>query len=94
VPADSVSFVEALTRPSFPGRSHAYMDFREDGTLKTAIRDRRYKLIEQEGGQRQLFDLKDDPYETRDLLATAGPITTEIRAVVDGLIGHRNILQK
>jgi arylsulfatase B len=94
VPVDSVSFVEALTRPSFHGRSHAYMDFRENGTIKTAIRDRRYKLLEQDGGPRQLFDLKNDPYETQDLLATAGPITLEIRAIVDALISQRNILQK
>ena len=97
VPKNSVDFAAALTSNSFVGRSHAYMDFRENGIIKTAIRDSRYKLIEQEGGQRQLFDLRTDPYETQDLLATVSQGSTAnpaIQSIVDALINQRNIFQK
>jgi arylsulfatase B len=97
VPKNSFSFAAALTSNSFEGRSHAYMDFRENGRVKTAIRDSRYKLIEQEGGQRQLFDLRTDPYETQDLLATDSQGNTSSSAlqhIVTSLIHQRNIFQK
>ena len=97
VPKNSVDFAAALTSNSFVGRSHAYMDFRENGIIKTAIRDSRYKLIEQEGGQRQLFDLRTDPYETQDLLATVSQgsaANPAIQSIVDALINQRNIFQK
>jgi arylsulfatase B len=94
VPTDSISFAAALTRTSFQGRSHAYMDFRENGTIKTAIRDSRYKLIEQDGGQRQLFDLKADPYETKDLLSAGGSVTKEISSIADALVIQRIVFQK
>jgi arylsulfatase B len=91
LPADSISFASALTSTAFKGRTHAYMDFRSDGKVITAIRDARYKLIEFDESQRQLFDLQADPYETNDLLATTTTITTN--AIVDALIAKREALQ-
>jgi arylsulfatase B len=90
--ADSISFADALSNKNFKGRSHAYMDFRQDGKVITAIRDARYKLLEFDAGRRQLFDLRTDPYEAKDLLNTADTATTN--SIVDTLIAQRKILQK
>jgi arylsulfatase B len=91
-PADSTSFAAALSSTAFKGRSHAYMDYRQDGKVITAIRDARYKLIEFDGGKRQLFDLRADPYETKDLLSTADTASTS--DIVDALVARRKALQK
>jgi arylsulfatase B len=92
VPADSISFAGALSSTAFKGRSHAYMDFRQNGKIITAIRDARYKLLELEGGKRQLFDLLVDPYETKDLLGSSA--TPSAAAIADALTAQRTVLQK
>jgi arylsulfatase B len=89
--ADSISFADALSNKNFKGRSHAYMDFRQDGKVITAIRDARYKLLEFDSGRRQLFDLQADPYETKDLLSTNS--TASILSIADNLVAQRKILQ-
>jgi arylsulfatase B len=91
VPADSISFAQALTSATFKGRSHSYMDFRENGKIITAIRDARYKLIESDNGQRQLFDLQTDPFEVKDLLATGQ--STDVKSIIDSLVAQRKFLQ-
>lgn len=72
---DSVSFVPYLRQPGIASiRRTSYAEyFRPNGFGDTqfhrrAIRDRRYKLIEDEDGE-ELYDLARDPYETVDLLA-------------------------
>jgi arylsulfatase A-like enzyme len=92
LPADSVSFTPALERSGFSGRSHAYIDFRKDGVLQTAIRDARYKLIEQQSGQRELYDLSLDPYESTNLLASGS--TPALDAIVSALVAKRSELQR
>ncbi len=91
-PVDSVSFAAALSSNSFQGRSHAYIDFRQNGNVITAIRDARYKLLEFDGGRRQLFDLHNDPFETQDLLSAANAATSS--AIVDALVAQRKKIQK
>jgi arylsulfatase B len=90
--ADSISFAAALSNANFKGRSHAYMDYRQDGKVITAIRDARYKLIEFDGGKRQLFDLQADPYETKDLLGATN--TPAVNAIVEALAARRESMQK
>jgi arylsulfatase A-like enzyme len=92
VPGDSVSFAQALSSSAFSGRSHAYVDYRQNGTVITAVRDARFKLLELAGDQRQLFDLQTDPHETRDLLS--GPPNPSAAAIADGLTSRRKALQK
>jgi arylsulfatase B len=91
-PADSTSFAAALSSTAFKGRSHAYMDYRQDGKVITAIRDARYKLIEFDAGKRQLFDLQADPYETKDLLGATN--TAAVNAIVEALAARRKAMQK
>jgi arylsulfatase B len=92
VPADSVSFAPALSASGFAGRTHAYIDFRQDGEVTTAIRDAQYKLIELQGGVRELYDLAADPFETTDLLASGS--TAELDAIVSALVAQRDALQR
>jgi arylsulfatase B len=93
VSADSISFADALSNKAFAGRTHAYMDFRQDGKVITAIRDKRYKLLTFDAGRRELFDLQADPYEAKDLLNKTAH-TIEISSIVDALIAKQKALQR
>jgi hypothetical protein len=89
---DSVSFMDALTNPSFAGREYAYSEFRfEDGSTAWTVRNRQYKLIEYSDGRRELYDLSVDPFESNDLLA--GGISEEMAAVISELENYRKRLQ-
>ena len=92
VPADSISFAAALSATSFAGRTHAYIDFRDSGSVVTAIRDSRYKLIEFAGVRRELYDLATDPYESSNLIA--GGISNSQDAIIQGLVAKRGQLQQ
>jgi arylsulfatase B len=92
IPADSLSFADALTSASFVGRTHAYIDFRDTGVVTTAIRDTRYKLIETANGARELYDLLNDPYETQNLLASG--TTPALDAIISGLVTQRTAFQR
>lgn len=83
-PADSVSFAQALSSATFSGRSHAYMDFRDGGVVTTAVRDAQYKLIDFGSNNRELYNLKIDPYEATNLLlpATAATYTSTVTALL------------
>jgi arylsulfatase B len=92
VPADSINFSPALSASNFSGRSHAYIDFRDNGVVVTAIRDARYKLIELASNQRQLYDLQVDPYELVDL--TANGISPAEVQIIDSLVAKRAAFQQ
>lgn len=92
VPADSINFSPALATGNFSGRTHAYIDFRDNGVVVTAIRDTRYKLIELAGSQRQLYDLQVDPYELVDL--TANGISPAEAQIIESLVTKRTALQQ
>ncbi len=92
LPADSLSFAPALKSSGFSGRSHALIEFRKDGQLQSAIRDARYKLIEQQNGRRELYDLSLDPYESTDLLASGS--TAALDAIVTTLVNRRAEMQR
>jgi arylsulfatase A-like enzyme len=89
--ADSISFAGALSSTMFVSRTHAYLDFRSDSGVITTIRDARYKLIEFDPSTRELYDLKADPYETKNLLSTSD--AAAYATVVETLIAKRSALQ-
>ena len=91
-PSDSINLSPALATNNFSGRSHAYIDFRDNGVVVTAIRDTRYKLIELAGSQRQLYDLQVDPYELVDL--TANGISPAEAQIIESLVTKRTALQQ
>ena len=65
---DGISFKKAFDHPALRHRETLYFAYRE---LHRAVKDDRYKLIEYVVGGRhvmtQLFDLYEDPWETRNL---------------------------
>ena len=84
---DGMSFEEALTDPNFTGRTHLFTEF--PGVW--AVRDLRYKLIQHESGELQLFDLQTDPLETQDLWESSpGP---DVAAVAEALQTYQQDLQ-
>lgn len=91
-PADGINLLPTFVTSNFSGRSHAYIDFRDNGVVVTAIRDTRYKLIELAGSQRQLYDLQVDPYELVDL--TANGISPAEAQIIESLLTKRTALQQ
>jgi arylsulfatase A-like enzyme len=64
---DSVSFAPSAKGTSSAGRDSLFLSYRD---CQRAIRDERWKLIRYPNIHKtQLFDLKADPYETKDLAA-------------------------
>lgn len=92
LPSDSVSFAPALSDAGFGGRSHAYIDFRQNAEVISAIRDTRYKLIELQAGRRELYDLDSDPYENTNLLANGS--TAALDVIVNALLAQRTAMQR
>jgi arylsulfatase A-like enzyme len=67
---DGASFLPALQRKSNTARSRIFLAYRQ---VQRAIRDERYKLITYPHINRtQLFDLRNDPHEMRDLAPLDG----------------------
>jgi len=67
---DGVSFLPALQKKSNTARSRIFLSYRQ---VQRAIRDERYKMITYPQINRtQLFDLRNDPLEMRDLAADSG----------------------
>lgn len=91
VPSTSVSFLDVLRDPSAPGRREvAYAErFSPNGppdawTFHEAItRDARHKLLVRNGEEIGLYDLVEDPMETRNLFR--GEPTPELRAALKRL---------
>ena len=88
VQQDGVSLMDALTDPSFAGRSYAYTEFRHDDSVTVwTVRNAQYKLIEYSDGRRELFDLIADPFENNNLIASN--ISDELKAVIEELENYR-----
>lgn len=94
---DSESFARLLTDRGAPKRSFAYAEYFDSDPFARdhdwAIRDDRYKLIEYGRGERRLFDLMEDPFERRDLLAgepDAGALSAveKLQALADRVQGR------
>lgn len=92
VPTDSVSFAGALTTAGASSRTHSYIDYRDSGTVITAIRSSQYKLIEFANARRELYDLAADPYETNNLIANG--TTTAQNSIITALVAQRTAFQQ
>ena len=73
---DGVSLLELARRPSiFAGRDILLEDGPNGGPGNprySAVRTSRYKYVEYATGERELYDLRYDPYEQRSLHASPG----------------------
>jgi len=76
-PADSISFAGLLSESQIETRPYVYADSNVEDVWSWALRGERYKLIENEQGQQELYDLSLDPYEELDLIA-AGSALDEV----------------
>ncbi|MFG3382470.1 sulfatase-like hydrolase/transferase [Streptomyces sp. NPDC047999] len=90
---DSVSIAPLLTTAGDGGRAYAYTEAfgqtkRRTGTTAPdvwAIRDSRYKLVHYDDGREELYDLSDDPLETRNILAEQPAAVARLRSQAENL---------
>jgi arylsulfatase A-like enzyme len=84
---DGIDLNPVFKNPSKPARTEMIFAYRK---LQRAVRDDRWKLIRYpEIDRTQLFDLKTDPFETRDLVAKPA-----LRDTVTRLLNQLERLQK
>ena len=87
VPNDSISFSKVLKQEGAGTRDFLYADAIDDEAVKSwAVRDSHYKLIADEQGRLELFDLQLDPFEFVDLVAAdtaPADVILELQALVD-----------
>jgi arylsulfatase A-like enzyme len=69
---NSVSFKALLSDANSSTRDYIYSDFESNRVSGWAIRNQQYKLIEFTSGERQLYDLTNDPQENIELLSGGG----------------------
>ena len=67
---DSISFASLLTAAGDVDRDYLYSDKRDDELQSWAIRNQRYKLIADQQGRQEIYDLQLDPWETTDMVAS------------------------
>lgn len=67
---DSRSFSQLLTEPGRDNRTYTYAEVKSLEITGWAIRNERFKLIEYENEQQELYDLISDPLELSNLLLT------------------------
>ncbi len=83
---DSVSFADALTDPSFEGREYLYLRYVDADLEGWAVRSADYKLVEENSGGQELYDMSSDLAESMDLLpgdAATEAIRSELEAIAD-----------
>ena len=79
---DGQSFLPILNNPAAPGRDgfliEQYQDVGEDVSMTTLVppyvgyRTKEWKYVEYETGEKELYDLKADPYEMENLIRKTG----------------------
>ena len=65
---DSVSFADALTDASFAGRDYLYLRYLDADLDGWAVRDAEFKVMEEDSGGQELFDMTTDLAENFNLL--------------------------
>jgi len=80
---NSFSFLKLLSDGDAEKRPYVISEGFMDGAQAFAIRNDRYKLIETQAGDQQLFDLMTDSFEQNDLTPTG--LTAELEAVLNEL---------
>ena len=91
---DGTSFRDALSDPSYEGRSFIYVDGIRDiettGALPGwTVREGDYKLIHRDSGDEELYDLAVDPWEETNLIGSediAESVIESLRAIHDELV--------
>ena len=76
-PANSISFADLLSDAQAETREYVYAESRTGDVWSWAIRNEQFKLIENEQGLQELYDLSLDPYEDLDLIS-AGSALDEV----------------
>ena len=74
---DSVSFADSFTDPGFAGRDHLFIRYRDNDLDGWAVRDANFKVLEQNGGGQEMYDMVTDLAENFNLLP--GDASTETR---------------
>lgn len=87
-PLDGIDLTAAMRNPSRVTRPYAYHAYNRPGRIGQAIRTARYRLVrwtEEATGARayELYDLKGDPEETRNLADTLPRVRARLDAYLD-----------
>jgi arylsulfatase A-like enzyme len=85
---DSVSFRSTLTSAGTGRRTFAYSEIENDGISQWAIRNERYKLVSDETGRQELFDLQSDPFELTELLSSGSDSTATARTELEATLSQ------
>ncbi|MEL7124144.1 MAG: sulfatase-like hydrolase/transferase, partial [Bacteroidota bacterium] len=80
---NSFSFFPLLMDSNAPKRTYNYSELEDEDLINRAIRNEQYKLITNEDGSREFYDLINDPLETNELLANG--ISQEQMQILDQL---------
>ena len=73
-------------------RRHQYVEYGQASGRWVSLRDARYKLIHRYAGDvEELYDLQDDPCESRDLLAARDPAAEAVRARLRPILLEREL---
>ncbi|RYD57746.1 MAG: DUF4976 domain-containing protein [Sphingomonadales bacterium] len=87
-PLDGIDLTPALRNPSRTLRPYAYHAYPRPGRIGQAIRTARYRLVrwtQEASGERvyELYDLKNDPGETRNLAASLPKVRAELEGYLN-----------
>lgn len=88
-PIDGISMAPVLTNPALRLRQYAYHAYNRPDRIGQAIRTERYRLVRwthESTGERayELYDLRDDPLETRNIGAKRVGVRRQLDAILDG----------
>lgn len=85
-PASSISFSSLLSGSQADTREYVYAETKTNDLWSWTIRNEQFKLIENELGLQELYDLSLDPYENVDLIASGNAldeVLQELRQAIE-----------
>ena len=91
---DSYSFAPLLSQATTSARTWNYSEVLNSTPMRSgyAIRNARYKLIQFDSGNQELYDLEVDPYEQDDLLS--GTLTLEQATALQELTSQAALIRQ
>ena len=90
MPVDSTSFAGLFKSEGAGNRDFLYADAVDEDINSWAVRNDQYKLIADELGQMELYDLQLDPFENDDLVQAGNAPTN----VIQELQAHADLIQQ